>query len=224
MNFIDRAYSELDSLRVGLGLLPEAMHIGTPRRWIERDLSQAQLDRQGQEHKADRIERIENAAKGIKPAGNSKAPLRLEVLDALVDIEESVKELEAAVCDRLGLTPLESADTEERINRLIKLLNRIDEDEDLAKHFMRESARLNRTARSAIGDSEPVYKIKARCIICDSLSLRAFTERNIVMCVNSYCRCDDEECPCHNDRPAKHSWPYELWESLSKALDARKAS
>lgn len=224
MNFIDKAYDELSSLRGQLVLLPEARLIGTPRRWVERDLSAADLRKQADDYKTDKYFRAENDAKGIKATGNSKAPLRLEVFDAMMDISESLRELEAAVCDRLGLTPLKGYDGGARITRIIGLLERITVIDDIADHVLRESARLNRKARQALGDTEPIHKIKARCPICDSMSLRAFTERELVICVDPGCECDDEECPCKYDKPVRHMWPFDQWEDLSATLDERKSA
>jgi hypothetical protein len=224
VNFIDKAYDELSSLRGQLALLPEARLIGTPRRWVERDLSEADLEKQASDHRTDKYYRAENAAKGIKATGNSKAPLRLEVFDAMVDIDESIKELEAAVCDHLGLTPLKGCNGAARITRIIGLLDRITVIEDIADHVLRESARMNRKARQALGEAEPIHKIKARCPICDSMSLRAFTERELVICVDPGCECDDEECPCKFDKPVRHMWPVDQWEDLAAVLNERKSA
>ncbi|MEU8055697.1 hypothetical protein [Microbispora bryophytorum] len=225
---IDKMYSDLAAIRSGVPLFEDAMVPGTPRRWVERDLSPAELARQAAEVREDRINRIENSAKGLKPTGNSKAPLNVGVLDAKVDVFDSVKELEEAVCDRLGLTPLVGHNdgvyairsAEDRISRIIGLLDRIVADEDLAEHVRAESARLSRRTRQALGEDEPVYKIKARCPVCDSLSLRAFPDREIVVCVNSRCACDDDTCPCHAARPVRHRWLYDQWPDLNDVISA----
>lgn len=222
MNYVDKTYSELAAIRGGLPLLSEAMIPGTPRRWVERDLSLAELNRQGEEHKADRIERVENMAKGLKPTGNSKAPINLAVLDTEVDVETSVKELEEAVCERLGLSVLESTSSADRITRLIGLLDRIALDEDLSDHVLAEARRMSRQVRQALGDAEPVHKIKARCPICGSKSIRAFTERELVSCINPGCRCDDDDCVCQQD--LRHLWPFDQWPNLAEQLDSQRSA
>ncbi|MBN6054538.1 hypothetical protein JYK22_21530, partial [Nonomuraea sp. RK-328] len=144
----------------------------------------------------EREAKLANLARGIKALGDGRAPLRLDVLDAMADIASSVPELEDAVCDRLALTPLAQATTAERITRLVGLLDRIDLHEDLAEHVHAEALRLRRLATTAIGDVEQVRKLKFRCHICDATSMRAFPERELIICVNSDCRCDDDECAC----------------------------
>lgn len=223
---VDQTYSNLAAIRSGVPLLGEAMVPGTPRRWVERDLSAAELARQAVEARQDRISRVENSARGLKPTGNSKAPLNVGVLDAKLDVFDAVKELEEAVCDRLGLTPLvgrcagehATRTAVERLTRIIGLLGRIAADADLAQHVRTESARLAARTRQALGDDEPVYKIKARCPVCDSLSLRAFPDREIVVCVNSQCVCADDMCPCHNTRPVRHRWLYDQWPDLNDVI------
>ncbi|SEU38695.1 hypothetical protein [Nonomuraea wenchangensis] len=222
MTYVDKTYSELAAIRGGLPLLSEAMIPGTPRRWVERDLSESEIARQGAEHKADRIERVTNLAKGLKPTGNSRAPLNLAVLDTQMSIEEVVKELEEAVCERLGLSVLASTSSADRITRLISLLDRIALDEDLAEHVLAESRRMGRQVRQALGDAEVVHKIRARCPICGSKSIRAFTERELIACINPGCRCDDDDCVCQQD--LRHLWAYSQWPALAEVFDAQRSA
>lgn len=213
-----RTYDHLAALRDALQHFDEALLPGTPRRWAERDLTphqQARMDARAiEEREAKRL----NLACGLKALGDGKAPLRLEVLDAAADITVSVVELEDAVCDVLGLTPLQRATTNERLRRIVDLLDRIELHEDLADHVHREALRLRRLAASAIGDAEVVRKLKFRCHICDANSMRAFPERELVVCVNSDCQCDEDECPCQWERPQRHRWPYDQWPWLAGLL------
>ncbi|GIH27629.1 hypothetical protein Aph01nite_59390 [Acrocarpospora phusangensis] len=222
MTYVEKTYSRLDSLRSQVPLLPDAMIPGTPRRWVERDLSASELARQAVEVREDRVDRVENSAKGLKPTGNSKAPLNLGVLDAQVDITVSIRELEEAVCDRLGITPLAGASAIDRITRIIALLSRIAVDDELAEHVLAEGTRLERRARQALGDDEPVYKIKGRCPVCDSVSLRAFPDRQVVVCVNSQCVCDDLMCLCHATKPIRHRWIHDQWDVLNNEISAEE--
>lgn len=227
VSFVDKAYSELAAIRGQLPLFEDAMMPGTPRRWSERDLPPAEIARQAAEVREDRINRIENSAKGLKPTGNSKAPLNIGVLDAQVDVLDSVKELEEAVCERLGLTALAGRNdgvyavhlAVSRITRIIGLLDRIVTDRDLSEHVLAESARMSKKSRRALGDDEPVHKIKARCPICDALSLRAFPDREVIVCVNTRCLCDEEACSCHWERPARHRWVFDQWADLNDVLE-----
>lgn len=223
MTYVDKTYSELAAIRGGLPLLSEAMIPGTPRRWVERDLSAIELARQGAEHRAERIERLTNLAKGLRPTGNSKAPINLAVLDTQVDVEMSVRELEEAVCERLGLTVLEAVSTADRITRLIGLLDRVSQYEDLADHVFCEARRLSRQIRQALGNAEPVHKLRGRCPHCGSKSIRAFTEREIIMCINPTCACTDDDCVCQDDRPGRHIWAFDVWPTLAEELDRSAA-
>ncbi|MFC7380878.1 hypothetical protein [Sphaerisporangium rhizosphaerae] len=224
MTTSERLYEGLSEVRKLVPLLAEALVPGTPQRWTERELTEAGRLRQDAEARIDRYYRAENAARGIKVLGDGKAPLRLDVLDTQVDLNASVQGLEESVCDRLGLTPLASARTTERVTRIISLISRIVMDTELADHALTEVARMGRLARRALGDAEPVYRLKGRCPICDCLSLRAFPEREIVACVNSACRCDDDDCQCHGEPSRSHRWFFGQWEDLSDYMTERDAA
>src|SRR5690606_36897653 len=136
-----------------------------------------------------------------------------------VDVEMSVRELEEAVCERLGLTVLEAVSTADRITRLIGLLDRVSQYEDLADHVFCEARRLSRQIRQALGNAEPVHKLRGRCPHCGSKSIRAFTEREIIMCINPTCACTDDDCVCQDDRPGRHIWAFDVWPTLAEELD-----
>jgi hypothetical protein len=214
-----RTYEHLAALREALHHLDDALIPGTPRRWAERDLTDEQRQRMDQRAVEEREAKMANLARGIKTLGDGRAPLRLDVLDTMADIAVSVPDLEAAVCDRLEITPLERATTSERIGRLVNLLDRIDLHEDLAEHVNTEALRLRRQAAKAIGDVEQIRKLRFRCYICDATSMRAFPERELIICVNGGCRCNADGCPCQWERPVRHRWSFNEWPWLASLLD-----
>jgi hypothetical protein len=214
----ERTYEALASLRDALPRLDAALVPGTPRRWSQRDLTDDQRDRMDALARAERADKTGNAARGITALGDGRAPLDLRVLDVLADITVAVAELEDAACDKLGLTPVTGATTTERIGRLVGLLDRIAAHPDLAEHVEAEAVRLDRAASRALGDAEPVHRLDARCPICDSKSLRALPERELVLCISTACVCDREDCPCHRPRPVRHRWPYSQWPWLAQVL------
>lgn len=243
-----RTYDHFAALRDALQHFDTALLPGTPRRWAERDLTPQQRARLDARAVEERQAKLHNLARGLKALGDGKAPLRLEVLDAAADITAAVAELEEAVCDVLGLTPLAAQQSRprpygpvcrscahgsclairrphrpptsaDRILRLVNLLDRIDLHEDLAEHVHGEALRLRRLASSTIGDAEVVRKLKFRCHICDATSMRAFPERELIICVNSECVCNDDECPCGWERPQRHRWPFDQWPWLASLLD-----
>jgi hypothetical protein len=213
-------YDHLSAVRDYLPELDRALVPSNERRrhWNQRDLSPEQHARMNAQAVAEREAKETNLALGLKALGNAPAPLNLTVLDARDHIIVAVAELEEAVCDVLELTPHQQAATRDRILHLVNLLDRIDLHDDLAHHVHQEAARLRQTARIALGEQEPVVRLTARCLHCDSLSLRAFPERATVACVNSGCRCDEEDCPCGWDPPKRHVWPYERWPWLAANL------
>jgi hypothetical protein len=215
----DRTYTNLAELRDRLPRLDAALPGGTPRRWNQRDLTPAERDRQDAAARLDKAARDFNARLGISALGASRAPLSVAVLDATTAITTGVKTMEATVCEWLGLTPLAGATTRERITRIIGLLARIETLDELAVWVDAEAARLNRQARTVLGDTEPVHRLDARCPICDARSLRAFPEREVVICVNDDCRCTDESCRCNATRPRRHRWLYAEWPWLAQLLD-----
>lgn len=215
----DRIYVSLSELRDRVPRLDDALAGGTRRRWNERDLTDEQRDRMDTLAREERAAKEWNAVRGFSALGDGRAPLDIAVLDAIAGLTAGVTALEKTVCDWLALTPLAGATPQERITRIIGLLARIETTDDLAAQVDTEAARLNRWARRALGDAEPVHKIRARCPICDAMSLRSFPERETILCVNDNCRCDDQSCGCNRDRPRRHRWPYEQWGWLARVLD-----
>ncbi|HEX4818497.1 MAG TPA: hypothetical protein VFV66_37645, partial [Nonomuraea sp.] len=190
----------------------------TRRHWNQRTLSPEQRAHMDAQAVAEREAKERNLALGLKALGNAPAPMDLSVFDARAHIAVSVTELEEAVCDKLDITPCPSSATAETITRLISLLDRIALHDDLADHVHREAGRLRQTARIVLGEQEPVVRLRARCPNCDSLSLRAYPERFTVACVDTTCRCDDEDCPCQREESWRHIWPYERWPWLAANL------
>lgn len=200
-------YDHLATLRAGIPFLADVLVPGTPRRWAERDLTPEQrlvMDhRVLEEREAKRI----NLSQGLKSLGEGKAPLRLDVLDTMRDVTTGLRELEEAVCDVLGMTPLRGVGDVERITRLVQLLDRVESIGDLADHVHEEARRLRCQVSRAIGDGETVRKLNLRCPVCNALSMRAFLERDAILCVNTGCVCDGDGCPCQWERPQRHQWP-----------------
>lgn len=120
-----------------------------------------------------------------------------------------------------GPTPqlLATRDPVDAIGWLQRALPALDRDEhaDLLTHLMKETGRAARVLRSALGDTEQVAPIKAPCPICDAMSLRAFPERDVVVCVNDGCTCTSEACAyCPKGR--RHRWPRDDWDRLALVL------
>lgn len=211
-------YENLAALRGYLPELDRALVPGSRRRWQQRILTPEAEARMNALAVVEREAKEINIARGLKSLGDAPAPLNLHVLDTRDNIVIAVAELEEAVCETLGLTPLVHPTTAERITRLIGLLDRIAHHEDLGAHVHAEAVRLRQAARIALGEAEPVVRLSARCLYCDSVSLRAFPERATVACVNPTCRCDDQDCPCAWETPKRHSWPFERWPWLAANL------
>ncbi|AQZ67623.1 unnamed protein product [[Actinomadura] parvosata subsp. kistnae] len=212
-------YEHLAAVRAFLPELDRAIvpSSGRRRHWNERDLSPERRAAMDAQALAEREAKERSLALGLKPSGASPAPLDLSVFDARAHIVLAVVELEEAVCDKLDLTPAPGS-TADTITRLISLLDRIALHDDLADHVHNESTRLRQTARIVLGEQEPVVRLTGRCPNCRSLSLRAYPERFTVACVDTTCRCDDEDCPCQREESWRHVWPYERWPWLAAVL------
>lgn len=214
----DATYATLAELRNRLGQLADALEPGTPRRWGQRDLTPAEREKLDYHAMHDRAAKEWGTKRGLVAVGETRAPVRIDVLEAIVHVETGVYEVERCVCEWLGITPLVEVTTAERITRVIGLLDRVAQLDDLAAWVDVEAARLARVARAAVGDTEPVHRLDGRCPVCDAKSLRAFPEREQVVCVNEACRCSDEGCRCHADPPRRHRWLYEEWGWLAQIL------
>ncbi|MGW1715627.1 hypothetical protein [Streptomyces sp. NPDC002156] len=157
---------------------------------------------------------------GLAVPGHRTAPLRLHISDTIRDIADGVVELEEAVHDRLGLPRPDRAPVPERLRRIGALLDEIATDPVLAVHVRDEARRLARRCARALGDSEIVVRVSGRCRWCDSVSLRAFPDRQAVLCINPACRCTAPDCDCHHDPGHRHRWPEGEWERVAAAGSA----
>lgn len=157
---------------------------------------------------------------GLAVPGHSAAPLRLHISDTIRDITDGVTELEEAVRDRLGLPRVRRAPVAERLRRIAALLDGIAADPVLAAHVRDETRRMARRCARALGDTETVVRVSGRCPWCDSVSLRAFPDRDAVLCVNPACRCTDPLCGCHDDPAYRHTWAEGEWERASATGEA----
>ncbi|MGA4545069.1 hypothetical protein ACPA54_34280 [Uniformispora flossi] len=214
--FTGRARRAIDSLLRQFPELHEELAAG-PRRQppAAPDPSADALARRAAEAAEDRAAALWNAQHDRTPSGGHAAPLNLAALDADIDITASIAELEEAVHDRLGYPAPPAGDVTTRLIRILRLLDVVERDADLAEHVQSELRRMARRCARALGDTEPIRRIRPRCPLCDSVSLRAFAARHIVLCVNPGCRCDDETCACHVAPGARHRWERGEWAELA---------
>ncbi|WP_328318856.1 hypothetical protein [Streptomyces sp. NBC_00388] len=161
---------------------------------------------------AERAEALRNEQHhGLAVPGHSAAPVRLHISDALRDINDGVVELEEALLDRLGLGRPRRAPAPERLLRVAALVGRTATDPTLARHVRDELRRMARRCSRALGETEVMVRLSGRCPWCDSVSLRAFPDRDAVLCVNPGCRCGDETCDCASDPAFRHLWERDAW-------------
>ncbi|MFE7114338.1 hypothetical protein ACFU99_02795, partial [Streptomyces sp. NPDC057654] len=98
--------------------------------------------------------------KGSAPA----APIRLFVSDTIRDITDGVVELEEAVCEKLRVPRPRQGSVEQRLTRLIGLLDRVGQQPVLAEHVRSEARRMTRRCSRALGDgAETPVRVRGRC-------------------------------------------------------------
>ncbi|MDI2127414.1 hypothetical protein [Yinghuangia seranimata] len=175
----------------------------------------APANRHAAEAVEDRAAAVWNTRRGLVPPGPGGTPVDLTVLETELDITTSLAELEEAVHDRFGLPEPRTADVPTRLTRLHGRLDTIARDPDLAAHVLSELRRMARRCARALGDTEPIRRIRPRCPLCDSVSLRVFSARHVVLCVNPGCRCEDASCACHHAAGARHRWERAAWADLA---------
>lgn len=150
-------------------------------------------------------------------------PIRLFVSDTIRDITDDVVELEEAVCEKLRVPRPRTGSVEQRLARLIPLLDRVGEWPVLAEHVRNEARRMARRCSRALGDeAESPVRVSGRCPYCESVSLRVLPQREDVLCINPGCRCGDAACACCTDRRHRHSWKRERWEELLGSGEERR--
>lgn len=151
---------------------------------------------------------------GLAVPGHTAAPVRLHISDALRDITDGVIELEEALFDRLRLGRPRRAPVPERLARVAALTGRTAADPTLARHTRNELRRMARRCSRALGETEAMVRLSGHCPWCDSVSLRAFPDRDAVLCVNPGCRCADETCDCATDPAFRHLWERDAWAAV----------
>ncbi|MGW6202706.1 hypothetical protein ACWF9B_03535 [Streptomyces sp. NPDC055089] len=156
--------------------------------------------------RTEREEALRNEQHGLAVPGYSAAPVRLHISDALRDIGDGVAELEEALLGRLGFDRPRRAAVPERLSRITGLLTHTVSDPTLARHARDELRRMARRCARALGETETMVRLPGRCPWCDSVSLRAFPDREAVLCVNPGCRCGDGTCGCATDPAFRHLW------------------
>ncbi|WP_299532180.1 hypothetical protein [uncultured Streptomyces sp.] len=173
--------------------------------------------------RTERAEALRNEQRGLAVPGHSAAPVRLHISDALRDITDGVVELEEALFGRLGLGRPRRAPVPERLSRIAGLLGHTAEDPTLARHARDELRRMARRCARALGETETMVRLPGRCPWCDSVSLRAFPDREAVLCVNPGCRCGDEACDCATDPAFRHLWERDAWAAATAAAGSSDA-
>ncbi|MGR7000341.1 hypothetical protein ACU686_23620 [Yinghuangia aomiensis] len=105
--------------------------------------------RRAAEAAEDRAAALWNAQHDRTPSGGRPAPLNLAALDADTDITASITELEEAVHDRLGYPAPPAGDViSARLIRILRLLDVVERDADLAEHVQSELRRMARRCAS----------------------------------------------------------------------------
>ncbi|MFE2374851.1 hypothetical protein [Streptomyces sp. NPDC059398] len=174
---------------------------------------------------ADRADALRNEQQhGLAVPGHSAAPVRLHISDTLRDITDGVVELEEALFDRLRLGRPRRAPVPERLIRVAALLDRTAADPTLARHTRDELRRMARRCSRALGETETMARLAGRCPWCDSVSLRAFPDREAVLCVNPGCRCDDATCDCATDPAFRHLWERDAWAAVEASRTQSSAT
>jgi len=207
MSDASRIRQNLAELAARLSHFPEARIPGTPRRWAQRTPTAAEVERRAALARAERADRALNLMLGISALGAAPAPVRLDVVDADLHIAAALAEIESAVCEWLEITPLGGASSADRVERLDGLADRIVEFDELARWVESETYRLARLAARVLGDVEEIRQIDARCPRCASKSLKAFLEREVVVCINP---------ECIDETGRRHVWPLDRWAELAE--------
>lgn len=190
--------------------------------------------RYGQPHVGSLLE-----VSGTTPVGESPAPGRVQVLDALWQAQRLVIEAASMLRRARGLGPLgisrdamlkaTNADVPLSDVLMVKAWASLRVELDVATpEAVDEAAKLIRRAlqlvRQAEGDVERTAKIKAPCILCNRMSLRAHIDdpdrrRWYVQCHAAGCREAPGQCEkCDAGVLHPQRWPWSSWEALGVAL------
>lgn len=207
---VDATRAALDRLAADHQLLLDATgHIRRPRGLPTPERMAAA----GEAWAAERADTLQQLAQGLAPLGASPAPagvdlVRLDTLDAVAaGLDQLERDVIAWVAP--SLAPTDTA--ARRVDTIARLLPKIGSHPDLLGHVRREVRRLHSRVQYALGETDEVRTLAPRCPYCGARSLREIVGRDLVVCVNAGCRCEDDLCGCREETPTRHQWHARAW-------------
>ncbi|NYI05245.1 hypothetical protein [Allostreptomyces psammosilenae] len=212
---VAQAAAHLDTLVRLFPRLVDELVPGRPSRSSAAPLGSAALARQAARARAERQDALLGERMGVTISGSHAAPVRLSVSDAIRDVTDGVIELEEAVCEKLRIRRPRRGTVPERLERIRAVLDRVADHPVLAEHVRDETRRMAGRCRRCLGETAALLRLDGRCPHCDSVSLRAVPEHELVLCANPGCRCAEADCPCRVEEAFRHAWGREEWPALA---------
>ncbi len=160
--------------------------------------------------------------RSIRSVPGPRLPLRVDVLDAILDIRTDTLlwEAELRFCKDLGETP--NNDTERSLFWVADTVDKwpTDNRTKLIEEISHSTAKRHSQVRVLLGLEQKPLTARLRCPYCDK-SLVIKLDQGLLLCRHRDCRCAVEECEC--TRGKGHSWTEKDWPRLGLMLDTPKA-
>lgn len=194
--------------------LHESRLKGTPRRWRQTDLTPEQRAALAVEHQA------EKRAAGAPAGADSPAPLHLDVLDLLVDIDDT---------SRYGARIIQAhtlddppTNTIGRLNYITVNAHTLDPNDDDTRRIEQQLRNHRAAITKQWAEVVDGQRLKASCPWCQhhALYFRAIgpelQTEIVIRCESGTCNPGDDAGVWHQGKPC---WPFHEWAWLANRID-----
>lgn len=206
---LDRAADDLGYIADMWGDLQVMRLTGTPLPWAMTRLTDEQ-----RQAAADR-DRAERADRNHEAPGVTAAPLRIQILDVILDVEQTLADLEQAVLEAVDRTRTGRQPPRRTVPGRVRWL--ADSRPACVRHGLTDrvavdAGRLAIQIRTALRDTPASLPLTgAKCIACglEKLTLRHGTDPHrdsSVICENPHCEPTSAQCG-NRDRRNRPMWP-----------------
>jgi len=151
-----------------------------------------------------------------------RLPLRVDVLDAILDIRTDTLLWEAELRLELNQGAVKNTDVERSLFWVADAIEKwpTDNRTKLIEEISYSTAKRHTQVRILLGLEQRPLTARLRCPYCEK-SLVIKLDQGLLLCRNHGCRCAAEDCACVNGKG--HAWNETEWPRLGLMLDTPKA-
>lgn len=150
-----------------------------------------------------------------------KLPVRVDVLDAILDIRNDTLAWETKLRHERGMEAIPNNDTERSLFWVADVVEKWPKDNQtkLIEEIGHSTGSRHTQVKILLGLEQKPLTARLRCPYCDK-SLVIKLDQGLLLCRNRGCRCAVEECECTIGKG--HGWTERDWPRLGLMLDTPK--